>query len=155
MSADPPVVVEGDDEEPDQNALGVWTKFHQGPLPSPDTLAEYDALVPGAAADIIRQAKGQSAHRQKIELAVVNNGIRQSYLGQILAFAIAMAVILGAIYLILQGKSVEGLTSLILALGSLLGAFYMGKKGQGTELREKRDSLKASEPPTGAQDSAQ
>lgn len=44
-------------------------KVHQGPLPDPQTLREYDDLIPGAAAEIIKMASDQASHRRSLEKA--------------------------------------------------------------------------------------
>ena len=43
--------------------------MHLGPLPDPQTLREYDMLIPGAAAEIIKTASDQALHRRSLEKA--------------------------------------------------------------------------------------
>lgn len=50
--------------------------------------------------------------------------------GPVLAFIVAMTVILGGFYLIYKGKSPEGITALVSALAALVGAFVYGKRQQ-------------------------
>jgi len=57
-----------------------------------------------------------------------------------------MTAILGGIYLIYLGKSAQGLTSIITALGSLAVVFVIGKQKQKNELKEKGNSLIPSQP---------
>src|SRR5260370_35815622 len=42
-----------------------------GPFPSPDTLARFEQIVPGSAAQIINMAESQVTHRQYLERTVV------------------------------------------------------------------------------------
>ena len=42
-------------------------KMHQGPLPDPETLRDYDDLIPGSAAEIIKMASDQASHRRNLE----------------------------------------------------------------------------------------
>lgn len=42
-------------------------KVHHGPLPDPETLREYDNLIPGAAAEIIKMASDEAIHRRNLE----------------------------------------------------------------------------------------
>ena len=44
-------------------------EMHQGPLPDPQTLRQYDLLSPGAAAEIIKTASEQALHRRNLEKA--------------------------------------------------------------------------------------
>lgn len=45
----------------------VQTQFHQGPLPPPELLRQYDAVSAGAADRIIAMAEGEAAHRRDAE----------------------------------------------------------------------------------------
>jgi uncharacterized membrane protein YoaK (UPF0700 family) len=53
-----------------------------------------------------------------------------SLVGPLLAFIIAMTVILGGFYMIYKGKSIEGITALVTALAALAGTFIYGKRQQ-------------------------
>jgi len=87
-----------------------------GPLPPPDLLAEYEAVVPGLADRIVRMAEDEGGHRRKMQRGL----LRLSFLGLGSAFIITMTGILGGFYLINGGKSLEGIATFIGALGSLL-----------------------------------
>lgn len=45
----------------------MQAQFHQGPLPPPELLRQYDQLSPGAADRIIAMAEGEAAHRREME----------------------------------------------------------------------------------------
>lgn len=55
--------------------------FHQGPLPPPYQLEEYDRVIPGSAERIISMAERQQQHRIEIEKAVIFNDIGHAKLG--------------------------------------------------------------------------
>lgn len=114
---DPPEVVEGEpaDEVPGAKIIRIRAGF-SGPLPPPELLAEYDAVLPGGADRIVSMAENQSAHRLRMESR-----------GQAFGFLIALVAILGGIGLILDGKSAAGLVPLIGALGGLAGIFVYGE----------------------------
>jgi hypothetical protein len=46
-------------------------KTHIGPLPDPETLTEYSAIIPEGAERIMRMAEKQLDHRMKMENKVV------------------------------------------------------------------------------------
>lgn len=45
----------------------VQAQFHQGPLPPPELLRQYDTISPGAADRIIAMAEGEAVHRRESE----------------------------------------------------------------------------------------
>ena len=45
---------------------------HSGPLPHPQTLAEYDEVMPGLAERIVAMAEGDLAHRQDMQRKMFN-----------------------------------------------------------------------------------
>jgi uncharacterized membrane protein len=106
-----------------------------GPLPPPGMLARYNDALPDGAERIVKMAENQSAHRRKLESR-----------GQLFAFALALVAIVGGIYLIAEGRSVEGLVPLVAAIGGLLGFFIYGEvRARGARQIEPPD-----EPPPGA-----
>ena len=48
----------------------------------------------------------------------------------LLAFVVAMTVIVGGLFLIYSGKSIEGIASVVTAVAGLVGAFIYGKRQQ-------------------------
>lgn len=117
---DPQEVVQG---EPADGSLGgpaariirIEAGF-TGPLPPPEMLAQYDAVISGGADRIVSMAEDQSSHRRRMESR-----------GQMFGFLLALIAILGGIGLILDGKSVAGLVPLIGAMGGLAGVFVYGE----------------------------
>lgn len=105
-------------------------RSHSGPLPDPSTLVEYNNAVPDAAERIIQMAEKQQQHRMEIEKAVVFSSNRQSSIGQILGFIIALVCIGGAVYLALNGYEK---TAIVIATTTIIGLctiFVLGKKAQ-------------------------
>ena len=93
-------------------------------------------------------AERQSSHRQDIEKSRIEATNRTEHLGQILAALIAMATIIGGIYLISIDKDVWGLVAIVAPLVSLTGVFIYGKHSQAKEREEKLQHLisKADDP---------
>jgi len=71
----------------------------QGPLPPPQTLQKFDAIVPGSAERIIRMAEQEQAHRHRMEESVVRAHRR----GQWMGFCVALVALSGAIVAIVRG----------------------------------------------------
>ncbi|MBW4039310.1 MAG: DUF2335 domain-containing protein [Acidobacteria bacterium] len=109
-----------------------------GPLPPPETLSRYNDVLPGAAERILAMAESQHHHRLTLESDVVNSNVSDQRLGVILGFIIAMTAISGGIYLAATGKPASGLTSIIAAMGSLVGTFVYGKQKQKKDLNDKK-----------------
>ena len=86
-------------------------------------------------------SESQSQHRQALEKAVIDANCKIQRTGPIYGFIISMTAILGGIYLVHSGKSIEGLASIITALSSLAVVFVVGKKKQEKELKQKADAL--------------
>lgn len=112
--------------------------FH-GPLPPPETLAQYDQILPGAADRIIKMAEAQSAHRRELERAAVTGNIRSEGRGQLFAFILALATIVGGIGLIAYDKDTAGLVAIITAFTALAGVFIYGRYQQSQERKQKRE----------------
>jgi uncharacterized membrane protein len=116
--------------------------FSSGPLPPPESLARYNEIVPGAAERILRMAETQSDHRKQLENRTVDSQIRQSDRGQWLAFAIAIAFLIGAVITALYGHdTVAGILGGATVV-SLAGAFIAGKVQQQRNLAEKRPGVR-------------
>ncbi|MCA8037114.1 DUF2335 domain-containing protein [Burkholderia arboris] len=99
------------------------TKFHHGPLPSPEVLRDYDLMIPGSAERIIQMAERQAEHRQELELTSLNADIEardnqlaaeqarvsgiiwNERIGQILGWTVAAACVGGAVLGMVRGAS--------------------------------------------------
>lgn len=108
--------------------------YRSGPMPDSAELREYEAIVPGIAQSLLDLNIAQSQHRQKLEARVVNHGIAKSYIGQGSALAIALLTVWRSTEALLQGQDVAGIVGVLIALGSLLAVFLVGKGEQKKEL---------------------
>ena len=70
-----------------------FASFWSAPLPRPEVLAKYNEAFPGCAERIVAMAEQQSAHRQKIESAVISGNVYSQKMGLWLGFILAMIVI--------------------------------------------------------------
>lgn len=117
-------------------------KTHTGPLPAPETLAEYSAIIPNGAERIMLMAEKQLEHRMKMENKVIGGQMLQSNIGQFLAFFIGLAALVASTYCIVLDHEWAGS---ILGIGGLTGlvtAFIKGRSQQEKNLEEKRPNTK-------------
>lgn len=91
-------------------------------------------------------AERQSAHRQGIEKSIVDTNCQAQTRGQYFAFILAAMVIAGGVYLLAQGKSLEGFSAIILAVASLIGALVFSRTEQRKERQEKLRPLPSAPP---------
>ncbi len=104
-------------------------------------LRKYNELLPGSADRIIAMAERQSSHRQKLESEVIGANIGSERLGMILGFIICLVAISGGIYIVIKGKSPEGIAAIISPLVALLAVFIYGKSEQKKELQARQRSI--------------
>ncbi|HEX5871729.1 MAG TPA: DUF2335 domain-containing protein [Longimicrobium sp.] len=99
-----------------------------GPLPPPEVLAKYERALPGLADRLVVIAERESEHRR----AVQRRAMRLSELGLAAGFTIAMTALCGGIFLVHEGRQAEGMSSIILAIASLVLVFLTrGKRYAG------------------------
>ena len=125
----------------DKNGLVIQqrsTKFFSGPLPSPEVLKEFNAIVPGSAERIIKMAENQSIHRRELEQKVIDSDIKRSKWGQILGFVIAISGLIVSGFVAIYGSAVAGSIIGVGTLASLVGVFMYGSKTRSEERGEKR-----------------
>ncbi len=125
-----------DDKIASQQVTGIQVSY-SGPLPPPQILEQFDRIVPGGAERIFAQFESQSKHRQKIELQVIRSNAFAQILGAISASMIGLIATGGGLFLVYQGKSVEGFGAFFTTLASLVGIYIYGKKSQADERKSK------------------
>lgn len=121
-----------------EKVIATFTqRFWGGPLPTPEALKEYNAVIPGCAERIVKMAENQSAHRIGLENKVIDSQLSESKRGQYIGLVVALVCIGAAIWLALAGHDpVAG----ILAGGTVIGlvtVFVVGKKEQKRDLERK------------------
>lgn len=117
-------------------------KIHIGPLPAPETLREYSALIPNGAERIMAMAEKQQDHRISLEKKVIGGQMLQSYIGQFLAFFIGIAALASATYCSINDHELTGIFLGVGGLTGLVTAFIQGKKRQDKNLQEKASRTK-------------
>lgn len=134
-------IVEDNPEAVEVALLQREFNIFQGPLPHPDVLKGYAEVDPSFPDRVIALTENQSQHRQNIENKVVDANIKSQTRGSFFAFILGLVIIIGAFALLYTGKSVEGMTSLVIAVGTLAASFIYGKKGEMKEVRRKDEEL--------------
>ncbi len=79
-------------------------------------------------------AENQSRHRQSLEQRVVDSNCKAQARGQIYGFIVVLIAVVGGIFLIYEGKNVEGLASILGAIVGVVSVFFYSKREQKREL---------------------
>ena len=103
-------VVDKVERLPEEKRQMVFQKLevYQGDLPHPEILKGYTELYPDAAKRIIDNGIAETEHRRKMEEKYLNGQISDRRLGQILGFIIALLIIIGGVYLIINNHQITG-----------------------------------------------
>ena len=116
------------------------TTAFQGPIPAPDTLAQYDQLTPGLADRIVSMAEREAAHRHNQESKILQTDARlalkasnEILIGQCFGLVMGLATIGAGTYLALSGESLAG--GLIGSSGiiGLVSIFVLGRSSVNTD----------------------
>jgi len=114
------------------------TKEHRGPLPSPQTLNEYNQVIPGLADRMITSYEKQVDHRISLENKAVTSQIAQSARGQWFALIIGIFALSCSTFTIYQGHEWPGAVIGVGGITSLVVAFLKGKESQREDLENKK-----------------
>lgn len=99
------------------------TTYFSGPLPAPETLHQYNQILPGAADRVIGLAEREAAHRHLMEGRMIDIHGRNSTLGVISGWMIGMTAVGGGTYAITLGASLSGAGVALTGLAALVGVF--------------------------------
>jgi uncharacterized membrane protein len=124
-------------EEKKSLILQYFTRLHQGPLPDPHTLKQYNEIIPNGADRVMKMAENQSAHRIEIEKIVINSQTKESKRGQVFALTIGIVIIVGGVTCILLKHEWSGSIISTIDIVGLVSVFLAGKKSQQRDLKEK------------------
>jgi uncharacterized membrane protein len=132
----------------------LQASFTAGPIPAPEILEHYNAIVPGSADIIISVFDRQASHRQALEVRSVEiqaeslrehfelmrasqkSDYRLAMCGQISAFLITMSFLFGSVYCIVSGFPTSGTILGGLSLTTLVGIFIYGSRGAGFKTQD-------------------
>lgn len=112
---------------------------HSGPIPDPMTLEKYEEILPGAADRILKMAENQSSHRIKMESTVIRSRSRDSLLGVISGFLLAVLTILAGAYIASKGFVWSGTVFGSAGLVGLVSVFIYGTRSARKERNNNKD----------------
>jgi len=110
-----------------QITMSVTERRHSGPLPSAETMIQYNSVIPNGADRIMIMAEKQQDHRMAMENKMITSQLYQSKAGQILGFILCFLSLSASVYLGINGHEAIGTvigTTTIIAMG---GIFVLGK----------------------------
>ena len=108
-------------------------------------LRGYEEVLPGAADRIFTLMEQQSAHRQGLENMALDRGSRARDRGQVFAFVLCAAVIIGGFGAIYLGHSLAGMAAILIAIGGVAATFLAIRQQQQQQLQEKQEALPGSQ----------
>ncbi|SDX37347.1 DUF2335 domain-containing protein [Flavobacterium degerlachei] len=116
--------------------MSVTQNHHSGPLPSSETMVQYNSVIPNGADRIMIMAEKQQEHRMIIEKTAIKSQLSQSNKGQIFGFVLCILIIIASTYLGSTGHetigSILGSTTII-AMASI---FVLGKLNKPKKTKE-------------------
>ncbi|HJF68211.1 MAG TPA: DUF2335 domain-containing protein [Staphylococcus kloosii] len=101
-------VKKSDIPEPKKEEVIATMEMYNGPIPHPDILAGFDKLDKGAAKKIIDNGIAESLHRRKMESRLLNRENSMYTINRTLGFILAIVIIGGGFYLILNNHPIIG-----------------------------------------------
>jgi uncharacterized membrane protein len=100
-------------------------EYHRSaPLPPPAELQEYERVLPGLADRIVKMAETEGDKRRYRDQYVLTTQRVSLYV----AAVVSIVFFVGGFYVVLEGKEIAGLVSLVTALVVLSSAFIVGKR---------------------------
>lgn len=101
-------VKKSDIPEPKKEEVIATMEMYNGPIPHPDILAGFDKFDKGAAKKIIDNGIAESLHRRKMENRLLNRENSMYTINRTLGFILAIVIIGGGFYLILNNHPIIG-----------------------------------------------
>ena len=95
----------------------------RGPLPPPEVLRQYDAIIPGMAERLLQAFEAQGSHRRGMDDKVLTMNFRLAKVGQIFAFVLGLAALGGGTYLIAAGHDAYGIALVFGTIAPMVAAF--------------------------------
>lgn len=104
----------------------VASSTFSGPVPPPELLHGYDAIIPGAAERILRMAEEDALHRREIEKSAIFHNSVEVKRGQNYGLIVSLAAFLSAVFCAAIGATtpatvIGGSTVLGLATAFIVG----------------------------------
>jgi len=119
--------------------VALSAESFRGPMPRPDDLRQYDAIVPGAARIILEEFQANSKHSRYMDVTALDGMIRKDQRAQWMA-SVLVFIGFGLVYGLAEHghDTVAGAVAVTL-LVAILAAFLTGKVGGGKDEPEDED----------------
>lgn len=115
----------------------VMQSEFSGPIPPPNMIKGYEAILPGAADRIITMAEKQSSHRQEMERKIISTESRDSLLGIFFAFMLGIGCIAASIVIVVLVPENAGAISSsalgIAGMGTIIGTFIKSTRSNSNK----------------------
>lgn len=102
-----------------------------GPLPPPDSIREYNQILPGGAERIFAMAEKEQGHRHAVTSTAVNGSVNKDRRGQWMGFSIAIIILAMAAVFAWRGNTTFAGTLVAIDLLGLVSVFVLGRRGGG------------------------
>lgn len=124
------------------------SQVYEGPIPHPEILRQFDALVPGTAERLITLAEEESRHRRALENRAQEANVaaqqrqigigeyqshavfRSDIVGQAFGLTVCLACIAGAVFVGLQGHEWTAAALAAIPTAAVIRAFVLQRKPQ-------------------------
>ncbi|AUG99757.1 DUF2335 domain-containing protein [Prodigiosinella confusarubida] len=109
------------------------TERFEGPFPHPQTLEQYNKVLPGAAERVFALTEREQLHRHGLQNTAVNGTISRDKRGQWMGYTITILVLLIAVYFAYRGNTAFAGTLITVDLVALAAIFVSGRGGNAKE----------------------
>ena len=120
-----------------------------GPLPAPDILIRYNDALPNGAERVVAMAERQSAHRIEMENRHQSGEHLRSILGSTYGLVVALALIVGSVWLISLGHELSGTILGTIDIVALVSVFVYGTERRRRERLERTKLMTEQRQPPG------
>ena len=114
-------------ESNSKEKLEITQEYH-GPIPHPNIIKQFEEILPGSADRILKLSENEQKHRQNLEKKAVDHQIRIETLGLLFGFILALIIIAGGVYLLINDKSAKGFSLIIGGIAAIITPFIFSKK---------------------------
>jgi len=108
--------------------IKVQQLTHQGPLPLPQLLEQYDRVLPGCAERIVAMAEKEQGHAHAKETRGQEGDIAEAKRGQIFGLIIGLFTIFSGAYVAVRGHHFTGGFISTAGVVGLVSVFILGRK---------------------------
>ena len=112
------------------------TQTIESPYPPSAEVEAYERILPGAAERIVSLVEIESQHRRELEKTALKQESRDSLIGLIFAFVVAMTTTVGGGLLIYCDHAVAGSVLGVSGVASIVGAFLRSRPSSPTQNNE-------------------